>query len=295
VVLFLTFSLSITLWAADALSAGSADSSRTSATSWSGLIAQANALGLPTRFLRQIPADFVTLEFDDLHQFSAEYQPDDHRMVLNRVLSFNAAGGALRPLARMTHGELATFYHEFFHAYMDFISSAPDLAARDPEAARLLTFARTQQHCRYQQVLITPVVQRKSAVESRILTNRESWEALNETWAVFVGWAVWTKLELEDGRKNRQGQKSDAATGWLSRLKKADQSGELVGYYEPEGKAERSVTQKRYLAPPNRISPREVAILLEVVLGETAELTRRSAAMMEQNRPASGDGPLCQE
>ena len=269
-VLFLTFSLSITLWVADAVSAGSADSSRTSATSWSGLIAQANALGLPTRFLRQIPADFVTLEFDDLHQFAAEYHPDDHRMVLNRVLSFNAAGGALRPLARMTHGELATFYHEFFHAYMDFISSAPDLAARDPEAGRLLTFARTQQHCRYQQVLITPVVQRKSAVESRILTNRESWEALNETWAVFVGWAVWTKLELEDGRKNRQGQKSDAATGWLSRLKKADQSSELVGYYEPEDKAERSMTHKRYLAPPNRISPREVAILLEVVLGETA-------------------------
>ena len=118
-VLFLTFSLAITLWAADAVSAGSADSSRTSATSWSGLIAQADALGLPTRFLRQIPADFVTLEFDDLHQFAAEYHPDDHRMVLNRALSFNAAGGALRPLARMTHGEVATFYHELNEARTD--------------------------------------------------------------------------------------------------------------------------------------------------------------------------------
>ena len=294
-VLFLTFSLAITLWATDGASAGSTDSSRTSATSWSGLIAQAEALGLPTRFLRQIPPDFITLEFDDLHQFAAEYHPDDHRMVLNRALSFNAAGGALRPLARMTHGELATFYHEFFHAYMDFISSAPDLAARDLEAARLLTFARTQQHCRYQQVLITPVVQRKSAVEPRILTDRESWEAVNETWAVFVGWAVWTKLELQDGRRSRQGKKSDAATGWLSRLKKADKSGELVGYYEPEDKAERSVTHKRYLAPPNRISPREVAILLEVVLGEAAELAHRSADMMEQNRPPSGDGRLCRD
>jgi hypothetical protein len=235
------------------------------------------------------------LEFDDLHQFAAEYHPDDHRMVLNRALSFNAAGGALRPLARMTHGELATFYHELFHAYMDFTSSAPELTARDPEAAHLLTFARTQQHCRYQQVLITPVVQRKSAVEPRFLTDRESWEALNETWAVFVGWAVWTKLELQDGRRSQQRQKLDAATGWLSRLKKADKSGELVGYYEPEDAAERSVTHKRYLAPPNGISPREVAILLEVVLGEPAELAHRSAAMMEQNRPSSGEGRLCQD
>lgn len=293
-VLFLTFSLAITLWATDAVSAASADSGRASATTWSGLIAQAEALGLPTGFLGRIPPDFVKLEFADLHQFAAEYHPDEHRMVLNRALSFNAAGGALRPLARMTHGELATFYHEFFHAYIDFISSVPELAAHDPEAARLLTFARNQQHCRYQQVLITPVVQRKSAVETRILTDRESWEALNETWAVFVGWAVWTSLELQAWRRSQQRQKLDIATGWLGRLKKADQNGELVGYYEPENPAERAVTHKRYLAPPNRVSPPEVAILLEVVLGETAELTRRSAAVMEQNRPPSGDGPLCQ-
>jgi len=295
VVLFLTFSLAITLWATDAVSAVSADSGRPSATSWSGLIAQAETLGLPTRFLRHLPPEFVTLEFDDLHQFAAEYHPNEHRMVLNRALSFNAAGGALRPLARMTHGELATFYHEFFHAYMDFISSAPELPARDPEAARLLTFARNQQQCRYQQVLITPVVQRKSAVEPRILTERESWEALNETWAVFVGWAVWTRLELQAGRKAKTRQKLDIAAGWLSRLKKADQDGELVGYYEPEDPVERAVTHKRYLAPPNRISSREVAILLAVVLGETAELARRSAAVMEQNQPPSGTGPQCQD
>lgn len=294
VVLFLTFSLAITLWATNAVSAVSADSGFTSVTSWSGLVAQAEALGLPTRFLRQIPPNFFVLEFDDLHQFAAEYHPGEHRMVLNRTLSFNAAGGALRPLARMTHGELATFYHEFFHAYVDFISSAPELATRDPEATRLLTFARDQQRCRYQRVLITPVVQRKSAIESRILTDRESWEALNETWAVFVGWAVWTRLELQAGRKAQQRQKLDIATGWLNRLKKADQNGELVGYYEPEDPAERAVTHKRYLAPPNRVSPREVAILLEVVLGETADLARRSAAIMEQNRPPSGDAPLCQ-
>ncbi len=292
--MFLTFSLAITFWATGAVSAISTESGRASQPSWSRLIPEAEALGLPTRFLRQIPRDFVTLEFDELHQFAAEYHPDEHRMVLNRALSFNAAGGALRPLARMTHGELATFYHEFFHAYMDFISSAPEPAARDPEAARLLTFARKQQHCRYQQVLITPVVQRKLAVEPRILTDHESWEALNETWAVFVGWAVWTRLELQAGRKVPSRQKLDAATGWVSRLQKADQRGELVGYYEPEDPAERAVTHKRYLAHPNRVSPREVALLLEVVLGETSELSRRSAATMEQNRPPSGDDPQCQ-
>lgn len=291
--MFLTFSLAITLWATDAVSAISTDSGRASQPAWNRVIPEAEALGLPTRFLRQIPRDFVTLEFDELHQFAAEYHPAEHRMVLNRALSFNAAGGALRPLARMTHGELATFYHEFFHAYMDFISSAPELAARDPEVARLLAFARKQQQCRYQQVLITPVVQRKSAVEPRILTDRESWEALNETWAVFVGWAVWTRLELQAGRKAQQRQKLDDATGWLSRLQKADQKGDLVGYYEPEDPAERAVTHKRYLAHPNRVSPREVAMLLELVLGETSELARRSAATMEQNRPPSGDDSQC--
>ncbi len=291
--MFLTFSLAITLWATDAVSAISTDSGRASQPAWNRVIPEAEALGLPTRFLRQIPRDFVTLEFDELHQFAAEYHPAEHRMVLNRALSFNAAGGALRPLARMTHGELATFYHEFFHAYMDFISSAPELAARDPEAVRLLTFARKQQQCRYQQVLITPVVQRKSAVEPRILTDRESWEALNETWAVFVGWAVWTRLELQAGRKAQQRQKLDDATGWLSRLQKADQNGDLVGYYEPEDPVERAVTHKRYLAHPNRVSPREVAMLLELVLGETSELARRSAATMEQNRPPSGDDSQC--
>ncbi len=291
--MFLTFSLAITLWATDAVSAISTDSGRASQPAWNRVIPEAEALGLPTRFLRQIPRDFVTLEFDELHQFAAEYHPAEHRMVLNRALSFNAAGGALRPLARMTHGELATFYHEFFHAYMDFISSAPELAARDPEAVRLLTFARKQQQCRYQQVLITPVVQRKSAVEPRILTDRESWEALNETWAVFMGWAVWTRLELQAGRKAQPRQKLDDATGWLSRLQKADQKGDLVGYYEPEDPAERAVTHKRYLAHPNRVSPREVAMLLELVLGETSELARRSAATMEQNRPPSGDDSQC--
>src|SRR5919201_1135993 len=58
---------------------------------WQQLIDQATALGLPTRFLRLIEPGFITLEFEDLHTFAAEYHPEDHRMVLNRSLSFNAA------------------------------------------------------------------------------------------------------------------------------------------------------------------------------------------------------------
>ena len=93
----------------------------------------------------------------------------------------------------MTHKELETLYHELFHAYMDFLEqeSAP------PEAhALLMVFAREQQLCRYQQVLITPVLQKRELKEERFLSEAESWEALNETWAVFVGWAVWTQMEL---------------------------------------------------------------------------------------------------
>src|SRR5690349_15156519 len=59
---------------------------------WPSLIAQAKTAGLPTRFLLAIDPSFVTLEFDDLHAFAAEYHPEDHQLILNRSLSFNAAG-----------------------------------------------------------------------------------------------------------------------------------------------------------------------------------------------------------
>ena len=97
--------------------APSSDSSRL----WGALMAEAKALHLPTRFLEQIPAQFVAFEFEDLHAFAAEYHPVEHRMVLDRSLSLNAAGRTLRPLARLTHKELETLYHELFHAYMDFL------------------------------------------------------------------------------------------------------------------------------------------------------------------------------
>lgn len=279
--------------AAATTSAGQAARGQEGTNPWSAFIAQAEELGLPTRFLRVIPPDFITLEFEDLHTFAAEYHPEEHRMVLNLALSFNAAGGALRPLAGMTHREVATFYHELFHAYMDYIQSKPEAASSSPDIARLLAFFQEQQRCRYQVVSITPVVQRKSATEVRFLSEHEAWEALNETWAVFVGWTVWSKLEQTgEGRKP---SRQIVTRNWLKRLKNADRDGDLIGYYEPEDPAERQVAQKRYLAPSHRITPREVTVLIEVLFGISGEEARRSVAVMEQNRPPLKDSPPCKD
>lgn len=163
---------------------------------WTQLLGEAQALGLPTKFLHEIPPGFVQFEFDDLRTYAAEYHLGEHRMVLNRVLSFNGAGATLRPLGRLTHAEIETLYHELFHAYIDYLVTAAEARARAvPDL--ILAFARVQQDCHYGAVLITPVVQRKGETEERFLSARESWEALNETWAVFVGWMVWNQLELK--------------------------------------------------------------------------------------------------
>jgi hypothetical protein len=257
------------------------------AEAWKSLIAQADALGLPTRFLKVIPSDFVALEFEDLHTFAAEYHPEEHRMLLNLSLSFNRAGGALRPLAQLPHSELGTLYHELFHAYMDYLGSRTDAA--DPIDARLLRFARDRQHCQYEIVSITPVVQKKTVTEPRFLNEGESWEALNETWGVFVGWTVWTKLELARGSKPATAKRA----AWLTRLRKADRDSDLRGYYEPQDPAERTIARKRYLASASRLTPPEAAILLEVVLGESREDAAKSAAVMEQSRRPVKDSPPC--
>ena len=59
---------------------------------WHALVAEAKTLTLPTQFLEEVPAQFVTFEFEDLRAFAAEYHPAEHRMVLDRSLSLNAAG-----------------------------------------------------------------------------------------------------------------------------------------------------------------------------------------------------------
>ncbi len=262
---------------------------------WPSLIAQANAAGLPTRFLLAMDPGFVTLEFDDLHAFAAEYHPEDHQLILNRSLSFNAAGGTLKPVAHLTPRELGTLYHELFHAYMDYLSSLTNAETVGPVAVRLLAFARDRQQCRYQQVSITLIVQKKGRTEVRFLTDRESWEALNETWAVFVGWAVWTQLEVQRGPSQLRRSAAAAQSSWLKRLKKADQDGDLIGYYEPENNAERSIARKRYLAPSHRITSQEVNRLLQDVLEYSIAEAHRIAGVLPQDRATLPESPLCHD
>lgn len=250
---------------------------------WLTLVSEAKTLNLPTRFLEQIPPQFVTFEFEDLHAFAAEYHPKEHRMVLNRSLSLNAAGRTLRPLGRLTSKELETLYHELFHAYMDFLEQANASAA----GASLMAFAREQQQCRYQQVFITPVVQKRDQKEERFLSETESWEVLNETWAVFIGWAVWTQLELE-----KKGLR-DRMPGWLARLEKAEQDADLRGYYEPEDPAEKVMARKRFLASEFRLSAPELTVLMRDALGSPSELIRQAEQVANRTRTVPATRGTC--
>jgi len=247
---------------------------------WKQIAAEAEGLGLPTKFLRIVPADFVTFEFDDLQAFAAEYHPSEHRMVLNRTLSFNVAGRTLRPLARLTHAELETLYHELFHAYMDYLTTREAQGQRDP----FLSFAREQQRCRYGAVHITPVVQRKQETEERFLSERESWEALNEAWAVFIGWTVWNQLEMRGGTGRSIRKSSKPHDAWLQRLEEADREGKLRGYYEPEDPSERRVTRKRFLAPSSRLSSDEIERLMSGPLEFPGDVVNEAARRLARTQ-----------
>ncbi len=259
---------------------------------WPALVSEAKTLNLPTRFLEQIPVRFVSFEFEDLHAFAAEYHLKDHRMVLDRSLSLNAAGRTLRPLGRLTHKELDTLYHELFHAYMDFLEQDNSPTER---GASLMAFAREQQRCRYQQVLITPVIQKQAQKEERFLSETESWEALNETWAVFVGWAVWTQLELDKrkGRELRSSGRPLNMPGWIKRLEQAEQDATLKGYYAPEDASEKIMARKRFLAPELRLSAPELAVLMKDVLGSPPELVRQAGRVINRIRQGSSVRQTC--
>lgn len=235
---------------------------------WVHVIDDAQRLQLPTKFLKAFPPGFIHVEFDDLRTYAAEYHPDDHRMVLDRSLSFNAAGRMLKPLSKMTHKELEVFYHELFHAYLDYltvIDGQSDEAGH--RAAELLHFAREQQACRYGEVRITPIIQRKGETESRYLTEAESWEALNETWAVFIGWAIWNQLEVQHKAKQTMFQEPRQAMHWIRRFKTAFEKGEFRGYYVPEDPDERRLARKRYLAQQSQLALDEAVVLMKQVLG----------------------------
>jgi hypothetical protein len=243
---------------------GSAAASR----QWERLLAEAGQLHLPTTFLKVIPPDFIRFEFDDLRTYAAEYHPGEHRMVLNRSLSFNAAGRVLKPLTKMTHKELEVLYHELFHAYMDYLASSIGEPGDDgPVSNELMDFARAQQACRYGNVMIAPVAQRPDDMELRYLTESESWEALNETWAVFIGWAIWNQLDVQQSWAESMFRQQRLMERWAQRLKAAFQKGELRGYYVPNDAGERRITHKRFLARPSQITWREVAVLMSQALG----------------------------
>ncbi|MFO0701007.1 MAG: hypothetical protein U0236_17425 [Nitrospira sp.] len=236
--------------------------------SWVRLLEEAERLHLPTKFLRVLSPSFVRFEFDDLRTYAAEYHPGEHRMLLNRTMSLNAAGRVLKPLGRMTHKELEVLYHELFHAYMDYLTSRDiQRGVSEHHSESLVRFAKEQQMCRYGEVMITPIVQRMDEVESRYLTEAESWEALNETWAVFVGWVVWNQLESQQqkGKSMLLGRR-DAAQ-WIERFKGAFEKGEFRGYYVPEEPGERRLAQKRYLAKSSQLSVEEALTLIEQVFG----------------------------
>lgn len=247
---------------------------------WEQIVVEAEALGLPTKFLKRVPADFVRFEFADLRAFAAEYHLEEHRMVLNRVLSFNAAGGTLRSLRRLTPTQMETLYHELFHAYMDYLTTREAKGELDP----LLTFAREQERCRYNAVLITPMVQRKSETEMRFLSERESWEALNEAWAVFIGWSIWNQMELSQPGGLSILQPGKSREAWLQRLEEADLEGKLLGYYEPEDPAERMITRKRILAPSSRLSSGEISFLMGDALGYPLEMVKQAETLLSQSQ-----------
>ncbi len=261
---------------------------------WNKLITDARALKLPTKFIEAVPVGFVRFEFDDLRTFAAEYHPEDHRMVLNRSLSFNAAGGALRSLRDLTNKDLQTLYHELFHAFMDYLTTgSPQEHLPVPKRDAIMAFAREQQRCHYEHVWITPIPQKKGHIEERFLDQVESWEALNETWAVFVGWAVWTQLEMTRSRQKSPIVSSNKMDQWTERLRSADAEGELRGYYEPRDATEKVMTQKRFLAPISRISPAEVMVILKEVLGSNTDRIHRSAQVMKRSRPSVAPSSPC--
>ncbi|MCA9473489.1 MAG: hypothetical protein MRJ96_06985 [Nitrospirales bacterium] len=260
---------------------------------WPALVEQAEARGLPTEFLKEIDPTFVTVVFEDLRTYAAEYHPEDHRMILNMRLSFNKAGGVLANLNRMTHHDLGLLYHELFHAYLDYLFSAKDPQTLSPTAQQILALANKQLQCHYRFVRINPIRQRKAATELRFLSKEDAWEVLNETWAVFVGWAVWTQLEIFKGNLETASWNAETVNEWKQRLTQATQSGELLGYYEPDDPQERRVARKRFIAPSNGMTPKEVELILTDILHLPPEVVQASTGVIEQARASTEPPPSC--
>ena len=241
---------------------------------WARLTTETAEMGLPSRFLRLLPLEFVKLEFADLKNVAAEYHPEGHRMVFHLILSEGNLGKRLRSLRQVGNLDLATIYHELFHAYFDYVDFASGTPRMTPQGARLNAEAKRFAACRYSVVEVSPIsaqqnAPRKGRFEKRRITERESWDALNETWGVFVGWAIWNKLETTDQLNPATRWDWDTVEEYLDRLETAYVNRELTGYFEPANQAERRGIPRWYLGPSHAISAQEIALLLEVILDET--------------------------
>jgi len=261
---------------------------------WPALLQQADTLGLPTEFLQHIDPQFVTVTFEDLRTYAAEYHPEDHTMILNMRLSFNEAGGALADLARMTHHDLALLYHELLHAYLDYLYATDHPTPLTAKDQLVLDFANRQMACYYRFVRINPIRQLKGATELRFLSNQDTWEVMNETWAVFIGWAIWTKLELFQDQLTTNSWTPARIEQWTHRLTEAVESGELLGYYEPDDPEERKIARKRFIAPSNGLTSQDVQHLLADVLEEPPELVQASKSVVETYQAGLEPPPSCE-
>lgn len=250
-------------------------------------------MGLPARFLRLLPLEFVKLEFADLKNVAAEYHPEGHRMVFHLSLSEGNQGKRFRTIRDIPSQDLATLYHELFHAYFDYVDFASGTPQMTPQGARLYAEAKRFLACRYTVVELSPGppqkgVLRKTRIEKRRLTDREGWDALNETWGVFVGWAIWNKLEATDRLNPANRWEWDVAEDFLDRLDAASVGGELTGYFEPANPEERKTIPRWYLAPTHGISAPEIALLLEVILDESHGMARLAASWIAPPAATTG-------
>jgi len=274
--------------------AQSAEGTHRAINVWPSLIEQAEGMGLPTQFLKEIDPHFVTVVFEDLHTYAAEYHPEDHRMILNMRLSFNSAGGVLKSLDRMTHHDVSLLYHELLHAYLDYLFHGPGPDGLSAKAKRVLELANEQLRCHYRFVRINPVRQRRDATEMRFLSKDDAWEVLNETWAVFIGWQIWTKLE-QHREATRIGPWTDTLMeDWAVRLTAANSSGELLGYYEPDDPDERRIARKRFIAPSHGLTPEGAKLLLEVILEEPKAVIDEGGFVIQETQDTSHEQLPCE-
>ncbi|MEK6549147.1 MAG: hypothetical protein AABZ51_03505, partial [Nitrospirota bacterium] len=221
-----------------------------------------------------------------------------HRMVFHLSLSEGNQGRRFRPVKDIPNQDLATLYHELFHAYFDYVDFASGTPKMTPQGARLHEEAKRFLSCRYTVVELSPGppqkgVMRKARIEKRRLAEREGWDALNETWGVFVGWAIWNKLEATDRLNPAARWDWDALEDFLERLDDAYSSGDLTGYFEPANAEDRTRVPRWYLAPTHGISAPEIALLLEVILDEPPGMAGLAASWIALPAGAAGRMNAC--